>query len=124
MMNEKQRATSRFLIKQRLFIKLYLLKYIEDGRLYGIQMLEQIRDRFQSEGYKPNHADIYRALHELVDSGVIKASKRKLTEDSYQEILIYYIRDTQKAAIIKEQGIKELKDSAALLKKALDDLED
>lgn len=118
------RTSSSFLIKQRPFIQLYVLKFLEDGRPYGIQMLEQLRERFKKEGYQPNHAEIYRALHDLVDSGVLKASKKKLSADSYQEITTYFIRDVQKAIHLKKQLINELNRSKAMLMKALEDIED
>ena len=35
-----------YLMKQRAFIQLYVLTFIEEGRPYGIQMLEQLRERF------------------------------------------------------------------------------
>ena len=113
-----------YLMKQRAFIQLYVLTFIEEGRPYGIQMLEQLRERFRDEGYKPNHAEIYRALHELVDSGVIKASKKKLMEDSYQEITIYHIRDAQKAKQVKGELIEEVERSMDILRKTIIDVRD
>ena len=115
------RKPSGFLVKQRLFIKGYLITYIENSRPYGIQMLDELKQHFKPLGYSPNHAEIYRALHELLDEGIVRSGQKKLKEDSYQEITIYYIRDAEKALALKRYVEEEVIRSQSILQKAIED---
>ncbi|MDQ0206062.1 helix-turn-helix transcriptional regulator [Alkalicoccobacillus murimartini] len=117
------RKSSGFLIKQRLFIKGYLITYIETSRPYGIQMLDELKQHFKPLGYTPNHAEIYRALHELLDEGIVRSGQKKLTEDSYQEITIYYIRDAEKAHALKQHIADEVRRSHKVLLRAIEDFD-
>lgn len=120
-MNRK-RVSTGFLIKQRLFLKAYLLSFIEDGRPYGTQMLEELKEQFKPYGFSPNHAELYRALYELIEEGVLRSTKRKLRKDSFQEVNVYYFRDSDKAHRIKQQSLDEMIRSHAILEKAINDL--
>ncbi|WYP28392.1 Replication termination protein [Alkalihalobacillus sp. FSL W8-0930] len=120
-MNSK-RVSTGFLIKQRLFLKAYLISFIEDGRPYGTQMLEELKEQYKPYGFSPNHAELYRALYELIEEGVLRSTKRKLREDSFQEVNVYYFRDSAKAHRIKQEALDEMVRSHAILEKAINDL--
>ena len=122
-MNAKRNSTG-FLVKQRLFLKAYLITFIEKGRPYGTQMLQELKEQFKPFGFSPNHAEVYRALHELMKEGVIRPDKRKLREDTFQEVTIYFLRDKEKAQSIKQQALDEFIRSHALLEQAIEDLTD
>ncbi|MCJ7842880.1 hypothetical protein MUB24_18750 [Lederbergia sp. NSJ-179] len=40
---------------------------------------------------------MYRALHELLEAGIVKRDKIKKEGSKYQEIAVYYLRDKDKA---------------------------
>lgn len=54
----KSRNRDNFLIKQRAFVKLYLLSWIEQGRPYGQEMLDDFYKTFKYFNYKPNHSEV------------------------------------------------------------------
>lgn len=62
------RNRDNFLIKQRAFVKLYLLSWIEHGRPYGQEMLDDFYKTFKNFNYKPNHSEVYKGLHELLEA--------------------------------------------------------
>ncbi|MBR2517348.1 MAG: Replication termination protein, partial [Geobacillus sp.] len=64
-MGEK-RTPSGFLLKQRAFLKLYLITLTEQERLYGLKLLDVLRQEFKPFGYQPNHSEVYKALHDLI----------------------------------------------------------
>ncbi|MCM3109675.1 helix-turn-helix transcriptional regulator [Lederbergia lenta] len=120
-MTEKQRESTGFLIKQRAFIKLYLITNIENGRWYGMKLLDELRKEFKPYGYEPQHPEIYRALHELLEQGILKRGKIKKEGSKYQEIAVYFIRDTEKASAYKKLIKHDLDRGHQLIKKALTD---
>jgi len=58
-MKERQRESTGFLLKQRAFLKVFLLTEIEQGRSYGLQLREILLTHFQAYGFNPNHSEIY-----------------------------------------------------------------
>lgn len=77
MMKEEKRSSTGFLVKQRAFLKLYMITMTEQERLYGLKLLEVLRSEFKEIGFKPNHTEVYRSLHELLDDGILKQIKVK-----------------------------------------------
>ena len=71
----KPRNRDNVLNKQRAFVKLYLLSWIEQGRLYGQGMLNDFYKQFQHLNYKPNHSEVYKGLHKLLENGIIIRSR-------------------------------------------------
>lgn len=65
-----------FMIAQRAFIKVYLITMVEQHKGYGYQMLEDLRRDFKAHGYSPPQSEIYRALHELVQQGILYRTKQ------------------------------------------------
>jgi Replication terminator protein len=58
-----KRSSTGFLLKQRAFLKLYMITYDEQERLYGMKLLEVLREEFKPYGYRPQHTEVYKALH-------------------------------------------------------------
>lgn len=114
--------TSRFLVKQRAFLKIYLISMAEKERLYGLKYLETIKDEFRVYGYKPGHSEIYKSLHELIDDGILRKMKRIKEGMKLQEVIYYMIEDKGKANLYKKQLKVELERCHKLLGKALADI--
>lgn len=115
-----------FMIAQRAFIKLYLLTMVEERRGYGYQMLEEMKGEFQPFDYVPPQSEIYRALHELVQEGVLYRTKRLKGNDpsvDFQEIVLYHFTDEgkEKAELYKKQVKMDLDRCLGMLHKAVED---
>ena len=103
-MREK-RTSSGFLLKQRAFLKLYMITMTEQERLYGLRLLDVLRDEFRPFGFKPNHSEVYKALHDLIEDGVLKQVKRKKEGMKLQEVVYYTFTNEgeEKAKLYKKQ---------------------
>ncbi|MDQ0162739.1 helix-turn-helix transcriptional regulator [Bacillus alveayuensis] len=119
-MGEK-RNPSGFLLKQRAFLKLYLITMTEQERLYGLKLLDVLRNEFRPYGYKPNHSELYKALHDLIHDGILKQVKRKKEGTEFQEVVYYEFVDYEKAKKYKRQLKAELDRCRALIEKAIRD---
>ncbi|MTH51966.1 Replication termination protein [Bacillus mangrovi] len=115
------RSSSGFLLKQRAFLKLYMITLTDQKRLYGLKLLDTMRDEFRQYGYKPNHSEIYKALHELIDDGVLRQVKRKKEGMKLQEVVFYEFKDFDAAMLYKKQLKTELDRCQGLLDKAIRD---
>lgn len=122
-MSEQQ--SRGFLLKQRAFLKLYLLDLIERQKGYGFQMLDDLRKEFKAYGYSPTHSELYKSLHELYKEGIVTREKKIKGEPGvdFQEIVIYHLTDKGKkeAILYKKQMKTELDRCSALLNKAIKD---
>jgi hypothetical protein len=118
---ENMGKDSGFLLKQRAFLKLYLINMTEEGRLYGLRFLENLREEFKPYGYRPTHTEIYKALHDLIEEDVLKREKRVKEGMKYQEVVYYVFKDYSKAELYKKQLKVELERNYKMLKKALKD---
>lgn len=113
---------SRFLVKQRAFLKIYLISMAEKEQLYGKKYQEVIINKFKKYGYKPNHSEIYKSLYELIDDGIL-ARKEKVKEGmKYQKVVNYIIKDTDKVKLYKKQLKVELDRCYGLLGQAIQDI--
>lgn len=112
---------SGFLIKQRAFLKLYMITYTEQNKLYGLKILDTLTNEFKEFGYKPNHSEIYKALHDLIDDGILKQVKKKKEGMKHQEVVYYQFTDIEKARLYKKQLKVELERCVRLLQKTLAD---
>ena len=122
-MSEQQ--SRGFLVKQRAFLKLYLLDLIERQKGYGSQMLDDLRKEFKPYGYSPTHSEIYKSLHELYKDGIVRREKKIKGEPGvdFQEIVIYHLTDfgKEELKLYKKQMKVELDRCSALLNKAIRD---
>ncbi|GMB09494.1 replication termination protein [Thermolongibacillus altinsuensis] len=121
-MGEK-RKSSGFLLKQRAFLKLYLITLTEQERLYGLKLLDVLREEFKPFGYRPNHSEVYKALHDLIEDGILTQVKKKKEGMKYQEVVYYRFTEEgyKKAQLYKRQLKAELDRCAALIRKAIED---
>lgn len=115
-----------FMIAQRAFLKLYLLKLVEEHRGYGYQMLEELKTEFKTYGYIPPQSEIYRALHELVQEGVLYRTKKLKGGDpniDFQEIVLYNFTDQgmEKAELYRKQVKADLDRCLGILHKGVSD---
>lgn len=115
-----------FMIAQRAFIKVYLLSLVERNRGYGYQMLEDMKSEFKEFGYTPPQSEIYRALHELVQEGILYRTKRLKGNDpkvDFQEIVLYHFTEggMEKARLYKKQVKADLDRCLGMLHKAVQD---
>lgn len=117
----QQRKSTGFLIKQRAFLKIYLITYIEQNQSYGMQLLDDIKSRFDRDGYKPQHSEIYRALHELLEEGVLTRGKIVKEGSKYQEVAVYHIGDKEKVNAYKKLIKHDLERCISILQKAVKD---
>ena len=116
-----KRENSGFLIKQRAFLKLYLVTRIEKGPWYGLQLLDELKSAFKPYGFAPQHSEVYRALHDLTEAGILK--RRKVTEEGskYKEVAVYSIADEDGAKAYKKLVKADLDRCEQLLRKAIKD---
>ncbi|MBQ4899074.1 helix-turn-helix transcriptional regulator [Paenibacillus sp. Marseille-P2973] len=115
-----------FMIAQRAYIKLFLITKVEQRRGYGYQMLEELKQEFAPFGYVPPQSEIYRALHELVQEGVLFRTKQLKGSDpsvDFQEIVLYQFTDdgAEKAELYKKQVKTDLDRCIGMLNKAVRD---
>ncbi len=118
---KKERESTGFMIKQRAFIKLYIITNIENGKWYGLRLLDELKKEFQPLGYVPQHSEVYRALHDLLEDGILKRSSIKKEGAKYQEVVVYSIQDPEKAKAYKKLVKADLDRCHNILKKALSD---
>ncbi len=120
-MGDRKRESTGFLIKQRAFIKMYLITNIENGKWYGMQLLDEMKKEFKPFGFEPQHSEIYRALHDLLEEGVLTRGKIIKEGSKYQEVAVYSIKDKEKAKTYKKMVKVDIDRSAQLLRKAIED---
>lgn len=120
-MSTRKRESTGFLIKQRAFLKLYIITNIENGRWYGLQLLDEMKKEFRPYGFEPQHSEIYRALHDLLEDGILTRGKIKKNGSKYQEVAVYSIKDKEKAKTYKKMVKVDLDRCSHLLRKALED---
>ncbi|MED3660858.1 helix-turn-helix transcriptional regulator [Ureibacillus sp. FSL K6-8385] len=112
---------STFVIKQRAFLKLYMIHEAEKGRLYGLQILENLQDYFKDLGYRPTKSEVYKSLHELLKDGYLTREPIIKEGTEMQTLYIYRIGDKEKVKAYKDTIKADLDRSIALLKRALKD---
>src|SRR3954454_21686669 len=100
---------------------MYLITNIENGKWYGMQLLDEMRKEFKPYGFEPQHSEIYRALHDLLENGVLTRGKIKKDGSKYQEVAVYSIKDKEKAKTYKKMFKVDLDHSYHLLRKAIED---
>ncbi|GIO87300.1 replication termination protein [Paenibacillus faecis] len=115
-----------FMIAQRAYLKLFLITKVEQRRGYGYQMLEELKEEFKPFGYVPPQSEIYRALHELVQEGILYRTKHLKGNDpsvDFQEIVLYHFTDdgAEKAKLYKKQVKTDLDRCIGMLNKAVAD---
>jgi DNA-binding PadR family transcriptional regulator len=116
-------ARASYLIKQRAFLKLYLIKLVEEGKYYGLEMRKLIQEEFKQYSFFPSHTEIYDALHDLVRDGILYQERAPYKDAEFQKVFIYkFTADgMEKAKIYKKQVYIDLDRSIKLLKKAMKD---
>src|SRR5690606_24985774 len=94
-MVKQDKKTGGFLLKQRAFLKLYLLEEIEKQTGYGLQFLDDLRDQFRQYGYVPSHSELYKILHKLSADGIVERSDKIKgdPEHNLQRIVLYRLTD-------------------------------
>ncbi|NEY21343.1 Replication termination protein [Bacillus ginsengihumi] len=122
MMDTNKRESTGFLIKQRAFLKLYIITNIENGRWYGLKLLDELKKEFKPLGFEPQHSEVYRALHELEDEEeILTKGKVKVAGAKRKEVVVYKIKDHEKAQAYKKLVKTDLDRCVKLLQKALKD---
>jgi DNA-binding PadR family transcriptional regulator len=116
------RGEGKFLIKQRAFLKLYMISFIEEHKVYGLQASSELESKFRDFGYEPQHSEIYRSLHELIADGILLRKKKPVEGAKFKEVVVYEIADREKAILYKKQVKVDLDRSISLLRKALEDV--
>lgn len=116
------RGEGRFLIKQRAFLKLFMIHLVEQNKFYGLQASDDIKSAFKQFGYEPQHSEIYRSLHELEEEGILSRRKKVVEGAKYKEIVIYEMKDKEKSKLYKKQVKTDIDRSMSLLRKALEDV--
>ena len=117
----QKRESTGYLIRQRAFLKVILISKIEKGRNYGSQLLDELQTEFDVYGYEPNHAEIYRALHELMEDGILKRTKQIIEGAKYKEIAVYCIADVDKMNAYKKLAKADLDRCVGMLNKVVRD---
>lgn len=112
---------STFMLRQRAFIKLYLITMTEQKRLYGFKIWETLEEEFKEFGYKPQRSEIYKSLHELLDDGILKSHNVEKEGTKRQEVVVYQFKNHDEAKAYKKLLKAELDRCVGLLQKALKD---
>ena len=114
-----------FLLKQKAFLKLYLLEIAANPRDYGSVVLEDLRAKFKPYGYSPSHTEIYKTYKELYKQGYVK-KKTEIKGDPHeniQEVYIYYLtaEGKKELEVYRKLMKTELERSIGILETALKD---
>lgn len=112
---------STFVLRQRAYLKLYMIYKAEKGNLYGLQMLDDLSMRFKDLGYRPTKSEIYKSLHELLHDGLIVRESIQKEGTEMQKVYIYRLGDKEKIKAYKDLLKADLDRSIALLNRALRD---
>jgi DNA-binding PadR family transcriptional regulator len=118
---KRERKSTGFMIRQRAFLKLYLITYVEKSGSYGFQSWEQLKDEFEQYGFVPQHPEIYRALHDLMEDGILVRKKIKKEGARYQEVAVYYMNNKEEAKAYKKLVKHDLDRCIGILTKAVRD---
>lgn len=115
-----------FMIAQRAYLKLFLIGMVEKRKGYGYEMLEELKEQFRPFGYVPPQSEIYRALHELVQEGILYRTKQLKGNDptiDFQEIVLYHFTEdgVATADLYKKQVKIDLDRCLGMLNKAVHD---
>ena len=114
---------SVFVVKQRAFLKLYLIQLIRQGKGYGLQLQGELERKFRPYGFIPTKTEIYRSLQDLMDDGILSRVKEKKDGARYAEIAVYSILDFDKADSYTRTVRKDIERSMGLLGLSLKDTE-
>lgn len=115
------KGVSTFLLRQRAFLKLYMITLTEQEKMYGLDYLDELEKKFARFGYRPNHSEIYKSLHELIDDGILERYSKTKQGKKYQKVIYYQIKNPDEARRYKKMLKSELERSSGLLQKALKD---
>lgn len=119
------KKTGGFLLKQRAFLKLYLLEDIEKNKEHGLQMLARLIKSFENYGYVPSHNEVYKTLHKLYSDGLVKRKEeiKGIPDENLQKIINYQLTDKGKEELdlYRKQMKVELERCIRLMEKALRD---
>lgn len=116
-----EKSVSTFMLRQRAFLKLYLITLTEQGRMYGLQFQDILKEEFKEFGYRPSHSEIYKSLHELMKDGILERYRKVKEGAELQEVFYYQFKDRDQAKAYKKLLKTELERCAGLLQKALKD---
>jgi len=114
---------SVFVVKQRAFLKLYLIQLIRQGKGYGLQLQGEVEKKFRQYGFIPTKTEIYRSLQDLLEDGILSRVKEKKDGARYAEIVVYSILDYDKADSYTRTVRDDIERSVALLEQSLKDTE-
>lgn len=110
-----------YLIRQRAFLKLYLITELDKGKAYGQQLEQIFLQKFSAFGFQPNLTEIYRSLHDLTEEGILLKRDEVIEGAKYKKVAVYYMKDKEKARAYKKQVKDHLEQSMHILRKALSD---
>lgn len=102
-----------------------MIHMTEQERMYGLEIVNELHKDFSFVGYRPTHSEIYRALHDLLDDGVLEQIKVKKEGMKHQEVAYYRFKGKEgkrKANLYKKQLKVELERNMNLLRKAYVDI--
>lgn len=114
-------GSTSFVLRQRAFLKLYMLHKAEAGNLYGHQIMEDLQEHFKDLGYRPTKSEVYKSLHDLYNNELISRKPIKKQGTEMQTLYVYQIKDWEKVKAYKDLIKYELDRSVALLDRALQD---
>ena len=114
---------SVFVVKQRAFLKLYLIQLIKQGKGYGLQLQGELERKFKPYGFTPTKTEIYRSLQDLLEDGILSRVKEKKDGARYAEIAVYSILDYDKAYSYTRTVREDIRRSMSLLELSLKDSE-
>lgn len=112
---------STFIIRQRSYLKLYMIHEAEKGYLYGHQILIDLREHFNDLGYKPTKSEVYKSLHELLKEGYLMRVPITKEGTDLQTLYVYKLGDQEKVKAYKDTVKADIDRSIALLERALKD---
>jgi DNA-binding PadR family transcriptional regulator len=114
-----------FLLKQKAFLKLYLLEIAASPKDYGSVVLDDLRAKFKPYGYSPSHTELYKTYKELYKQGFVKRRSEIKGDphENIQEVFIYYLTEKGKDELETYRKLMkvELERSIGILQTALED---
>lgn len=121
--DERKRESRGFLLKQRAFLKLYLITLMQQKKSYGLQVLDTLTETFKPYGYQPTHSAMYEALYDLVEDGILHRQEIIPPNERFKKLVYYEFTNNglNQAEVYKKQLKEELDRCQGLIQQAIRD---
>lgn len=119
MSETNMRSKKGLFIRQRALLKSIIISSVKNNSHYGLELKKNIFLDFEEYGYEPTNSEIYKSLFELVSSGILDREEKVVKGSTYETVVVYKIRDKEKADYYLNLVLKELIDNRNMIEDVL-----